>query len=158
MLELSASFIRPNDATPYTSGDLVANSTTAGSVLAMIFEANKDLLQVRRVRIRKSGTGVTGAQFRLHLYDASPLPPTNGDNGVWLTPVASYLGFVDVTIDKAFSDGAAGQGAPTVGAEINVNTAADLKVYGLLEARGAYTPANNEVFTVTLETQVLPAR
>jgi hypothetical protein len=74
---------------------------------------------------------------------------TNGDNGAWLsTGVADYLGSVDVTCDRAFSDGAAGYGVPTTGSEINHTSQS---VFGLIEARATYTPANAEVFTVTIE-------
>jgi hypothetical protein len=143
---VSASFTRPADVTAYASGDLVANSTTAGSVVPMAITAGQVAnasFQVRRVRIRKSGTSTTNASFRLHLYNASPTP-ANGDNGAWSTnQAANYLGAIDVTVDKAFTDGAAGQATT----EINAKGA----LYGLLEARGAYTPASAEAFTVSLE-------
>jgi hypothetical protein len=139
-------FTRPADTTAYASGDLVANSTTAGSVVPLAFTASQvanSSHQVRRVRIVKSGTSVTNASFRLHLYNASPTP-ANGDNGAWSTSqAANYLGAIDVTVDKAFTDGAAGQATT----EINARGT----VYGLLEARGAYTPASAETFTVRLE-------
>ena len=99
-------------------------------------------------RIRKTGTSVTNASFRLHLYSASPTA-ANGDNGSWSTDkAAEYLGALDVTVDKAFTDGAAGNGAPSTGSEINFTSDT---IYGLLEARGSYTPASAEVFTVDLE-------
>ena len=145
-----ASFTRPADTTAYASGDLVANSTTAGSVVPMRFDlgviANGGM--VRRVRIAKSNTSITSASFRLHLYAASPTP-ANGDNGAWSTDQAAfYMGSFDVTMDKAFTDGAVGNGVPAVGSEVNFgrNT-----YYGLLEARAAYTPASAEVITVELE-------
>lgn len=148
----SANFTRPNDTTAYASGDLVANSTTNTSVTAMSWTASRATGKggmIRRVRIRKSGTGVTNAFFRLHLYNAAPSTITNGDNGAWSTSgVADYLGAFDVTVDRAFTDGAAGNGAPMIGAEINFTSDT---IYGLLEARGAYTPAAQEVFTVDLE-------
>ena len=146
-----ASFTRPADTTQYASGDLVANSTTAGSVVPMRFDVNDTGMggMVRRVRIRKSGTSVTSASFRLHLYTTSSITCANGDNGAWSTNQAvNYVGAFDVTVDRAFTDGAAGNGVPMAGSEINLglNT-----YYGLLEARGTYTPANGEVFTVDLE-------
>lgn len=148
----AASFTRPADTTAYASGDLVANSTTAGSVVPLALEpaliAGGTRL-VRRVKLRKSGTGVTNASFRVHFYDASPTV-ANGDNGAWSTNlVAEYLGWADVTIDKAFTDGALGIGAPASGAEIPFGRAAGL--FALIEARGAYTPASGEVFTVEAE-------
>lgn len=147
-------FTRPADTTPYASGDLVANSVTAGSVVPLAFSMVGRGGYVKRVRVKKSGTGVTNAAFRLHLYTASPVP-ANGDNGAWsTTKAANYLGSVDVTVDKAFTDGAVGVGSPTVGAEVPFNLAAlpsGRTLYGLLEARGAYTPASGETFDVSLE-------
>lgn len=149
---VSASFVRPANTTAYVSGDLVANNVTAGNVTPMSFASGRDEGDlggmIRRVRLRKTGTALTGASFRLHLYSAAPAP-SNGDNGVWLTDgAANYVGSLDVTCDKAFTDGAAGNGVPTSGAEINFLSAV---LYGLLEARGAYTPASGESFTLTLE-------
>lgn len=153
----AATFTRPADTTAYTSGDLVANSTTAGLVAPMEFQVSRSRdgsLGIIRGRIKKSGTGVTNASFRIHLYSSSPTP-TNGDNGAWVTTNAGYLGFIDVAVDKAFSDAAQGDGVPisaSVAAEMAVKLAGTTtKIFGLLEARGAYTPANAEVFTVTLE-------
>jgi hypothetical protein len=65
--------------------------------------------------------------------------------------VADYLGAMDVTIDRAFTDGAAGYGTPTVGAEIAVKLASGTAIFALIEARAAYTPGNAEVFTLTLD-------
>ena len=143
---VSAKFTRPSDTTAYASGDLVANSTTAGSVAAMQLAVAPGPRQIRRVRLLKSGTGTTNAAFRAHLYGAAPTA-ANGDNSAWSTSqAAAYFGSVDVTVDKAFTDGAAGQAT----GEINVNVAGI--VYALLEARGAYTPASAEVFTLSIET------
>lgn len=147
----SASFTRPADTTAYASGDLVANSTTAGSVSPMSFTISRNTGaggMLRRARLRKTGTTTTNASFRLHFYSASPTV-TNGDNGAWLsTQAANYVGSIDISVDKAFSDGAAGNGVPSVGSEINFT--ADT-YYVLVEARAAYTPASGETFTVSLE-------
>lgn len=147
----SANFTRPSDTTAYASGDLVANSTTAGSVVPMTFTMRPENrgTMIRRVRIKKSGTSVTSASFRLHIYRTASITCANGDNGAWSTDgVAGYVGSIDVTVDKAFTDGAQGVGAPSSGSEMNYDIGT---CYGLLEARGAYTPASAEVFTVELE-------
>ena len=149
----SANFTRPADTTAYASGDLVANSTTAGSVVPLSWTAARigaGSFMVRRARLKKSTTSVTNASFRLHLYAASPTC-TNGDNGAWLTTESTYLGAIDITIDKAFSDAASGIGAPNTGSEISVELSSGQTIYGLIEARGAYTPGNAEVFTGILE-------
>ena len=151
----SANFTRPSDTTAYAVGDLVANSTTAGSVTPMSFTVARvsgGNGSIRRARLRKSGTGLTNALFRLHLYNATISTITNGDNGVFSTSgVANYMGAIDISVDRAFTDGASGNGVPNIGSEINFALASGQAIYGLLEARGAYTPASGEVFTVHLE-------
>jgi hypothetical protein len=153
----SASFTRPADTTAYASGDLVANSTTAGSVAPMEFTILRQEMgrragnsaMIRRAFVRKSGTGVTNASFRLHLYGSSPTA-ANGDNAAWSTSqAATWLGAIDVVVDRAFSDGAAGVSAQVEIGRVLGGTGS--VIYGLLEARGAYTPGNAEVFTVELE-------
>lgn len=154
---VSATFTRPNDTTQYASGDLVANNTVASSVTPMTFAISRASGKggmVRRARIRKTGTGLTSAQFRIHLYSASPTQTGGGgagtgDNAVWSTDQsATYAGAIDVTVDKAFTDGSAGNGIPVVGSEINFVSDT---YYALLEARGTYSPAAQEQFTVELE-------
>jgi len=150
----SANFTRPSDTTAYAVGDLIANSTTAGSVVPLSFtidpgSAGGQYL-IRRLRLNKTATSITNASFRLHLYLASPIP-TNGDNGAWLTTESTYLGAIDITMDKVFSNYSKGFGVPATGSEIAFEVPPSGIVYGLLEARGAYTPASAEVFTAVLE-------
>lgn len=150
----AATMTRPTDTNAYISGDLVANNTTAGSVVPLSFTAARiatGSFMVRRGRLKKSTATLTNASFRLHLYTTSPTP-ANGDNGAWSTDqAATYLGAIDVTCDKAFTDGATGNGVPNVGAEINVSLASGQTIYGLSEARAAYGPGNAETFIWTLE-------
>jgi hypothetical protein len=153
----SANFTRPADTTAYAAGDLIANSTTAGSVVPMSFTAARYAGGsgfIRAAKLRKSTTTLTNAFFRLHLYAADPSAATgitNGDNGAWLTKFADYIGMIDIIVDRAFSDAAIGRGAPSVGSELAFVPVSGQTVYGLLEARAAYAPGNAEVFTVTLD-------
>lgn len=153
-LVAASQFTRPANVTAYASGDLVANSVTAGSVVALSFVVARVAAgsgMVRRARIKTSSTVLTNAQFRLHLYTTTPTV-TNGDNGVWLsTQAATYIGAIDTTVDQAFSDGATGLGAPLAGSEINFALASGQTIYGLLEVRAAYTPTSAETFDVALE-------
>lgn len=147
----ATAFTRPNDTTAYASGDLVANSTTAGSVVPVSLTLDKTThavpFGIKGVRLKKSGTGVTNASFRVHFYTASPVV-TNGDNGAWLSDnAATYLGSVDVTVDKAFSDGAAGVATAT---ELVAVPSSAGVIYALVEARGAYTPGAQETFTLSI--------
>jgi hypothetical protein len=104
-----------------------------------------------RYRLFKSGTGVTNATFRLHLYEA-PTTVSNGDGGTWLSTLSGHwLGNMDISTMYAFSDGAAGTGADPAGAEAFVKMYQGKILYGLLMALGAYSPASAETFTVVLE-------
>jgi hypothetical protein len=139
-------------------GDLVANSTTAGSVTPLAFTVarqNGGTGAIRRARLSTNKTGLAGTEaFRLHLFKTSPTP-VNGDNGAFSVNgiAAIHIGIFDFTLDRVFSDGAKGIAAPAVGGEIIFDAAAgSQQVFGLIEARGAYTPASGETFTVALET------
>lgn len=148
----SASFTRPADTNVYAAGDLVANSTTAGSVVPLTFTIRPENrgTMIRRVRIKKSGTSIANASFRVHFYEPATITCTNGDNGAWLTnQTANYVGSMDVTMDKVFSDGSQGVGIPSIGSEINFDVGT---CFALIEARSAYTPVSAEVFTVEIET------
>ena len=147
---VSANFTRPGDTTDYATGDLVANSTTSGSVTPMSFTASRysgGSGIIRRARLLKTATSITNASFRLHLYGSSPTV-TNGDNAAWLSITADYLGYVDLVFGVTFSDDAM---AVTGQVEIPFIPASGSTIYGLLEARGIYAPANAEVFTVYLD-------
>lgn len=154
----AASMTRPADTTAYAAGDLVGNSTTAGSVTPLAITAARvaaGSLLASRVRLRKSGTELTAATFRVYLFSAAPTV-ANGDNGALsIAGSANCIGWADVsmatradsTTANPFSDGAFGFG------DLNslVALASGQTVWALIEARAAYTPASGETFAVTLE-------
>jgi hypothetical protein len=154
---MTGTFTRPADTTAYASGDLVANSTTNTAVDAVELKhiGNRPAGTgiIRRVVLRKSGTGTTNASFRVHLMRGDPATVTNGDNGAFsISGVADYLGYADVTIGQAFTDGAWGAGAPAVGSEFMIRLGpAEQDIWAMVEARGAYTPASAEVFVVGVD-------
>lgn len=147
-VHVKGSTTRPADTTAYASGDLVANSTTAGSVVAIPLpdatSGGGKSAVIKRVNLRKSAASVTNAAFRVHLFTAAPTV-ANGDNGaISITGAATYIGQVDITVGQTFTDGA--HGAVAADYAVRTNT-----LYALIEARGAYTPASAEVFTLCLE-------
>lgn len=148
----SATMTRPADTTAYAIGDLIANSTTAGSVVPIVLsDVTKGPgfgARVTRIRLWKSSGGVTSANIRIHLWEGTAPTVGNGDNGVvsLTSGAASYRGSYDVTSMVAFSDGGAGF--------VNCDFAANSGTFHiLLEARGTYTPASGEQFRVTFEGQ-----
>lgn len=151
----TASFTRPNDTTAYASGDLVANNTTAGSVAPLALTLDNPARVgtiISRALLSKSGTTATNANFRIHFYDASPTV-ANGDNAAWSSnKAANYLGYIDQTAMLAFTDGCAGFAGAAAGSEMRVRlSAGGSTIYALLEAKAAYTPVAQEVFTLKIE-------
>lgn len=152
----AASLVRPNNTTAYAAGNLIGNSTLAGSVLPMAFVMSRDGAmngEVRRARIKCSDVAWLNSTVRLHLYLAAPTA-ANGDGAAWSTNESQYLGAMDVTFTRQWSDNSVeGIGVPNEGSEISFippdNT---LTIYGLLQAESAVTPAASSVWTVTLET------
>jgi hypothetical protein len=154
---VSDSFARPADTTQYASGDLVADSTTAGSVTALTFGGGDSGL-IRRVLLTKDDDDTTSALFRLHLFSSDPTTtaPANGDNGAISlnTAIADYIGSFDFDMSSSpdiyNSAGNLAVGVPLKGQEAFIPAGTNT-IYGLLEARGTYTPASGETFTVRIE-------
>lgn len=163
----SQTFTRPSDTTAYTANDLVANSTTAGSVTALAF--NAELSGGRGLivggRLSKSGTTVTLAKFDLHLFHRSPTV-TNGDNGAFAIDTGRYyIGKIafDLTsgaeIGTAYATGIVQLTAPGLvfdsqsqGLAASTYQAPQV-VYGLLVATAGYTPTSAEVFEAAIMVQ-----
>ncbi len=148
----AASFSRPANITAYAAGQLVANSTTAGSVTLLdfgILDGN-----VERVRIRKNSNGVTAATFRLWLYAIpfsqalTSITVANGDGGAFApSTLSGRLGRVTNAAMDAVGTEAFGSMAPD---DATRYPFAGQRGVGLLEARGAYTPVSGEQFFLSL--------
>lgn len=151
MLEqISATFTRPSDTTAYTSGDLVANSTTAGSVIPLNWNLGNAGGYLMHSRLEKTdASDVSNATFTLHLFGSSPTV-ANGDNGAISFDIADRLDSVAFAIMVAATDDAY--------QTIRIGDTDFLYpipipfqvVYGLIEVKAAYTPASAEVFTCYL--------
>lgn len=160
LFSMAVAVTRPADTTAYAALDLIANSTTAGSVVPLAFDIARfagEAVRIERVRLRKSGAVLTNASFRVHFFGAAPVPSV-GDNGVLeasnvyaLADVVGLAGSIDITMDKAAAAGARGVGVPTTGTGITLTPASGTTIYALIQAVGAYTPASGEVFTVVIE-------
>ena len=146
-------FTRPADTTAYAAGDLIANSTTAGSVVPLSFRlpTSGKNATVQGIVVQKSATSLTNFSTTLHLFDASPTV-AGGDNAAPAPSAAGYLG----SISTATTSALAGTGVAWATNSSDVSTKptfvvpASRTVYGLLTATGAYTPASEETFTVSI--------
>jgi len=154
---------RPADTTAYASGDLVANSTTAGSVTGMVFpnavRLDLECARFERIRLRKSSATLTNASFRVYLFTALPTLSV-GDNGAFnassvlaVDDMDKLIGWFDVTMDRSGAAGARGSGTPNSGPALTCKPTASQTLYGLIEATAAYTPTSGETFNAVLEGQ-----
>lgn len=157
---------RPADTTAYAIGDAIANSTTAGDVTPLTFtvaRANGLSGRVIGAHLITDSATAFGA-IRLHLFNTTPFAAAGfqADNSALaLTYTAlttgsagsspHYIGSIDFETFIAHSASARsiGQASPT---ELVFDcAAANQLIYGLLEARAAFTPASAQKFTVGLD-------
>lgn len=153
IITAAAAITRPADTAVYAAGDLVANSTTAGSVTPFVFSgivrAAGYRSRIRRAGLRTSVANITNGAFNLHLFSALPTV-TNGDNAAFnvASNIAAYLGFLAISLDAIGAAGSAGWGPVK---EISWHSGNGTTLWGLLAATAAYTPASAEVLTPMLE-------
>jgi hypothetical protein len=144
----TATFTRPADTTAYAANDLVANSTTAGSVVPMTLNfSHNNGVWFRSAVLRKSAATTTNANFRMWFLSALPTV-TNGDNGAIAGTFLSTVLFDPIAI----STSALLTGGGALGAAVSDAGLRELPstCFVLLEATAAYTPGNAEVFTLNL--------
>lgn len=148
--QVSASFTRPSDTTAYADNDLVANSTTAGSVVPLTFTiGGARNIKIMKAILLKSSVTVTNASFTLHLYKDSPTV-ANGDNGAYSSSTSGFIGsiaFVGTGQNVQTDDCAIPTDLTT---PLFATLDSDSTIYGLVSAEAAYGPASAEVFTLTL--------
>lgn len=161
----SASFTRPNDVTPYSANDMVANSIVAAAVIPLTFNCSAARssagLRIIGATLKKSTVTATLASFNLHLFkrfgSQEVVNAASGDNLAFrVLTLNNYLGYIPLDLATG------GAVIATSGELAKMFAAAaplmaeipELVVYGLLEATAAYVPAANEIFTVGLHCQV----
>lgn len=156
----AATITRPADLTAYAAGDLLANSTTAGSVTPFTFSGGAVPYRVQRFILRSSNDTVTNKSYSLYLFNVSPVV-TNGDNGAFAVNAASFAGLVGV-----FGSGAAvatGAGSyqelyPIDGAATFANGWIPKTLpgtfYGLIKVNAAYTPTSGETYDLAAEVEM----
>lgn len=145
-----------NNGTAYVFGQVIFTSTASSQSVTQTIQSAKAVNQassILRAGLIKSGTSVTNAIFRLHLFNVQPTL-TNGDNATWLSTLANCVGSCDITVNEAGSDKAIGIGVPTIGSTIsNTPVTGQNYYYYELEARAAYAPGQGEIFTPWVEVQ-----
>lgn len=166
-VSLSSVLTRPNDTTAYAQNDLIASSTTAGSVVVPKFTIpdgdHVKAIEINRGRlITNLTTGFTTFAGHIDLWSVAPTF-TNGDNGAWAvtTGAANWLGHA--TTDVAGTYGQYGDGASiavSVGASFSQannpflfeRAPGDFLYWSLRETDATgFTPIANQTFTLILD-------
>jgi hypothetical protein len=146
-------FTRPADTTAYSIGDLIANSTTAGSVTPMSFTGatltgSGGTGRIVQLLLTKSGTAA--ARVRAHFVKTSHAV-TNGDNGALVLTsldIDNYIGYMDVSFTGT-DDGVGSGGnlvAQSYDAPLDYSLASGDTIYIFLQSLTAWTPANAGTF------------
>ena len=161
LIRLTApTFARPGDTTAYGAGDLVANSTTAGSVVPLSFGTLTPKAYLSNAVIRTNNNTITNAGFQLVLFASSPTV-TNGDNLAFAVTAANLtdcLGILHSTAAIALGPGSYQRlsliGTDGIAAGFTNSTPVLFPsgpIFGLLRATAAYAPANAQTFSVSID-------
>ena len=164
MMLVRSRITRPADTTAYAVGDLLANSTTAGSVTPFTFTHDGVVqpVQVSRFILKSSQDLVTNKNFQLYLFSRSPTV-TNGDNGAFAVTAANG---VDNLGGVYGSSAAVNTGAGAInylypldaaGTFANgwIPQAFTLPFFGLIKVNAAYTPTALETFELSAECDII---
>lgn len=149
---------RPADTNAYAQNDLIASSTTAGSVVVPSFTAtpaNGGTGIIRRCRLLTSATtGMGGVAVQVEFWNTAPTV-TNGDNGAYAiaTGAAHWLGSMTFASLTQVADGAYGAAVSDVGSDIDFALASTAVIYWTLKYVGSagFTPISAQTFTLVPE-------
>lgn len=160
---------RPADTTAYATGDAMANSDTAASVVPMEFEVAKAPSGGSGIIIGArllTNSATAFGSMRLHLFNRKPFADAGyqADNSALAltyaafqtgeatptNPKDNYIGSIDFTTFVAHTTSARSIGTCDQ-TELEFKTKpGSCKIYGLLEAKAAITPASAQTFNVIL--------
>lgn len=148
--KVSTSFTRPNDATPYSIGDAVTNSTSAPVVFTLDLSDMLNLgggLEIRKIAIVSSVKGAVLPIFNIFLSPQT-YAISNDNAALDITDAAQENGgtwaLCDLQNSTVSNARVAYAGVPLP----LVLEGTSQKLYGVLQAANAYTPAANEKFTI----------
>lgn len=155
-----ANFTRPNDTTAYTAGDVIADSTTAPTIITLTGAVKTDgeSAMILSATLISSANQATKLDARLWLFDTAP--SSYGVDNAAFTPTDAELRTLLGVI--AFPDEAWIAGDSTSGAGGNALCNAQAiwlpikalsdgnAIYGVLTAASAYTPVAQERFDLRI--------
>jgi hypothetical protein len=148
-----ASYTRPADTTAYAAGDVLAESTSAATVLTFtnIGASNGGGATLLGVTLIDSVAAATPPELELYLFDTAPT--MQNDNVAWAPSDAEMekcLGFVSLYRGLFKTCGANGIVDVDGLSKSIICASGTTSIYGILVHRLSYTPTSAEKFTVRL--------
>lgn len=147
------------NATAYTSGKIIAQSTTANLCSPLSLAVGRVINGtglISRLRLKINSATWLNAIIRVHLFKDAPTF-TNGDAANFAAGLSesAYLGYSDITLDQSFSDPfVKGIGSPAAGNVFAFDCATGTQnISAVLEGRSSVTAdALSKTFTLIAET------
>lgn len=156
------SFTRPNDSTQYSAGDAVSDATTTATAATFLIPsmgAGSGMGGIiHSVTLHKSDQDQTGADFDIYFFKSQPVATGWDDNAavaITDTEWQSCVGFVSFTASTDARSVVTGDIYCKSNLDLPYECGTDTTtvvapLYYLIIARGTYTPAAQEVFTLTI--------
>jgi hypothetical protein len=146
---------RSANVTAYATGQLVANNTTAGSVVvpSFVIATSAGGAIIPRLRLlTNASTGWNGVNFSINLWRAAPTY-TNGDGGAYspATGSAGWLANFLISGMTQFGDGAVGSGSIATANEMTIKLPSGTAIFWDLQILSTATPISGQTFTLTAE-------
>ena len=154
---ITASYPRPADTTAYAVGDVLADSTSAATILTFANVARSAGLGflIDGVTLIQSTAPTTLPSLELHLFDTSIT--MQNDNAAWNptdADLAKSLGYIKFPGTQVAGAASGGNGNSVLSVATDIKSraaaAAATSIYGVIVVRNAYTPASAESFTFRL--------
>jgi len=151
LVQVSASFTRPSDTTPYTTGDAVTNSTSAPLVfqldLGALGAVNGQALEIRKLAVVSSVKGATLPLFNVFLANTT-FTATNDNSALDIADAIQDADGSWFACDVQFSTASNARASYVNVPSPMMLAAADTKLYGTIQAANGYTPVSAEKFTI----------
>jgi len=152
----SASKTRPNDSAPYSALDVIAESTSAGTVWTFNNIApsagGEILLTAAQLEIDVAAIPSSMGRFRLHLYSTSPTAINDNDPfNLIAADRTKYLGYIEIPDSQDLGDtlfSGTEEGYYWIRKQV---TAASGTLYGILQTVNGYTPTAQAVKKITIK-------
>ena len=155
---IAANFTRPADTTAYAAGDVIADSTSAPTVITFSRATSDSVSTIQQAIIVTSASVATKPDLELWLFDTTVTP--DNDNAVFTPTDAELRTLIGVIAFPVASfkvgDATAGAGGNSIcdvqTLNIQINSTPQVNaIYGVLVVRNAYVPVSAERFDIRLK-------